>query len=201
MFGSWDMQIKVAVGLPTNRGVKTLTASTLMEMVASCEHPMEIIVSTKGYNCAENRNWITAQAVKKGCSHLLLLDDDMVYEEGLIDKLVAHDKDIVGATYSVRRIVEEGVNPNVIKYFNEEDAEKLKGKDLFKCKALGGGLLLIKLDILDKIKKPLFWYKVLDTGAVSMSNDWWFCENAREAGFDVWCDPTMYLKHIGDREY
>ena len=200
MFGGWDMQIKICTGLPTNRGVKTLTAQSLMEMVASCKHEMEIIVSTKGYNCAENRNWIIAQAVKKGCSHLLLLDDDMVYEKGLIDRLVAQDKDIVGATYSVRQIVEKG-NPNVIDYFDEKDADRLKDNELFKCKALGGGLLLIKLDTLDKIKKPLFWYKVLDTGAITMSNDWWFCENAREAGFDIWVDPTIKLSHIGDYEY
>ncbi len=193
--------MKIALGLPTNRGVKPLTAQTLMEMVASTELDLEIIVSTKGYTCAENRNWIIAQAVKRGCTHLLLVDDDMVYQKGLIDRLVAHNRDIVGATYSVRALVEDGVNPNVIEYYDENDSDFLNGKDLFQCKALGGGLLLIKLDILDKIKKPLFWYKVLEIGAIAMSNDWWFCENAREAGFEVWCDPTIKVQHIGNYAY
>ncbi len=194
-------KVKIGIGLPTNRGVKPQTVLTLMEMVHSTELDLHIIVSTKGYNTAENRNWITAQAVKNSCTHLLLLDDDMVYGEGLIDKLVAHDKDIVGATASVRRIVPEGENNLVIEYFDEDDAKKMKGKELFKCKALGGCLLLIKLDIIENIKKPLFWYVIHDVGMITMSNDWWFCEDARLAGFDIWCDPTIKLKHIGTHEY
>jgi len=196
------MEIKIAIGLPTNRGVKTLTAQSLMEMVAGSDLDFHIIVSTKGYNTAENRNYITAQAIKADCTHLLLLDDDMVYEKGLIERLVAHDKDIVGATYHVRRLTEEGINGNVIEYFDEEnDMKLLEGNDLFKCKALGGGLLLLDLKAVMRVEQPYFWYKVLKVGMVEMSNDWWFCEKAREAGLDVWCDPSIHLKHIGEYEY
>lgn len=202
--GGWDMErkTKIAIGLPTNRGIKPQTAVSIAEMVANSDYDFHFIISTKGYTCAENRNWITAQAIKNDCTHLLLLDDDMVYEKDSINRLIAHDRDIVGATYSVRSIeFPEGVNPLVIEYFEKEDDKKLEGEELFKCKALGGGLLLFKLDILEKFRKPLFWYKVHDVGMITMSNDWWFCESAREAGHDVWCDPSLRPKHIGDFEY
>ena len=166
-------------------------------MVLSTPANFHAVVSTKGYNTAENRNWITAKAFQAGCTHLLLLDDDMVYTPDGINKLLAHKKEIVGAKYSVRRIVEDkSINHEVIEYGDDRSET-----DLFKCQALGGGLLLIDLSIIPKMKTPLFWYKVLDIGMVEMSNDWWFCERAREAGYDVWCDPTIKLGHIGEYEY
>jgi hypothetical protein len=188
------MNTRIAIGLPTNRGVKPQTVLSLMEMVNHSKFDYHVLVSTKGYNTAENRNWIVAQAVKNNCTHLLLLDDDMVWEKDSIDKLLSHNKRIVGAKYSIRRVTDE--HDEVIEYM---DGEKVT--DLFKCNALGGGLLLIKTEVFQNIKPPFFWYKILDIGAVSMSNDWWFCEKAREAGYNVWCDATLKPKHIGDYLY
>ena len=165
-------------------------------MVSHADVDSHIIVSTKGYNTAENRNYIVAQAIKANCTHLLLLDDDMVYVPDGISKLLAHDKDIVGAKYSVRRIVEGDVNHEVIEYGDDKS-----DTELFKCQALGGGLLLVKTEVFMQVSQPHFGYKWFDNGMVKMSNDWFFCEKARDAGYDVWCDPSIHLGHIGDMEY
>jgi len=190
------MGVKICLGLPTNRGIKPKTAQSLLEMVLNTPANFHTVVSTKGYNTAENRNYITAQAVKANCTHLLLLDDDMVYTPDGINDLLKHKKEVIGAKYSVRRFVDEGINHEVIEY-----GEEKSDTEIFKCMALGGGLLLIDLSIIPSLKTPLFWYKVHDIGMVEMSNDWWFCERAREAGYDIWCDPTIKLGHIGDYEY
>src|SRR3990167_2275104 len=130
----------IGIGLPTNRKVKPKTALSILRMIVHCKHEYQFIVSTKGYNTAENRNYISTQAVNKGCTHLLLLDDDMIYEPDSLDVLLAHDKDIVGGAYSVREGTEK-----VIEYMDDA-----KPDTLFKCGALGGGLLLIKTSVFKK---------------------------------------------------
>jgi len=183
--------MKICLGLPTNRGIKPRTAEALMKMVAYSEHEIIPLISTRGYNTAENRNRIAAQAVKNECTHLFLTDDDMILEPDTIDRLLMHDKGIVGATYYTKYEQQE----LVIEYLKET-----KG-DLFKCKALGGGALLIKIDVLKKVQQPHFGYKWNYNGMVTVSNDWFFCEKAREAGYDIWVDTTLSPKHIGSYKF
>lgn len=197
------MEIKICIGLPTNRGIKPKTAQSLLEMISQSPYDFHIVVSTKGYNTAENRNYITAQAMRANCTHLLLLDDDMIYEPDGLVKLVKSGKEIIGGAGKVRNLEQEDKNM-VVEYLDGQektDKEFSETQDIFKVNAIGGCLLLIDLSIIPKLKTPLFWYKVHDIGMVEMSNDWWFCERAREAGYDIWCDPTIKLGHIGDYEY
>lgn len=189
---------KIALALPTNRGVKPKCLQSLLEIVAHNDYNWHVIVSTEGYNTAENRNWITAQAVKAGCTHIFFVDDDMIYAPDTVEKLLSHDKDIVGAKYHVRRDVSEG-NPDVIEYFDYEQDKDSKG--LFQCKALGGGCILVKIDIFKVVPQPWFGYKWNEYGMVTMSNDWYFAEKVRECNFDIWCDPSLYPAHIGTKEY
>ena len=189
-------QMKITIGIPTNRQFKPQTVSSLVQMVAYSKHDYSFVIPTKGYNTAENRNYIVAQAFKNNSDYLLLSDDDMLYPPDSLEKLLAHKKDIVGATYSVKQLP-----PSLVIGYGEQvksDEEAQKQTKPFKCEALGGGLLLIKLEVFKKIKPPFFGYEWYDNGMVKMSNDWWFCKKAREAGIDIWCDPTIQCGHIGD---
>lgn len=187
---------KICIGLPTNRGVKPQTALSLLNMIAHSKYRFHFVISTKGYNTAENRNRIVAQAMQNNCTHLLLTDDDMTYDPDSLDRLVAHNKEIVGATANVR-----GEHPDEVETLVVEYLEERSETEVFKVKAIGGAMLLIDLSIIPKLETPLFWYKVHKIGMVEMSNDYWFCEKAREAGFDIWCDPTIKMGHLGDYEY
>ena len=164
-----------------------------MEMVQYSKYEYHFAISTKGYTVAENRNWITAQALQNKCTHLLLTDDDMFYEKDTLERLLAHKVEIIGVNYHIRRITDE--HSLVIEYLDDVEP---KEDWIFKCKAIGGGMLLIDLSILKNVEKPWFGYDVNENGAVTMSNDWYFCRQARKAGYDIWCDPTIPVKHIGD---
>ena len=179
---------KIVIGLPTNRLIKPKTAQSLLELAANSKHELKIIVSVKGYNTAENRNYIAVQAVKQGCDYLFLCDDDMIYRPDTIDRLLAHGKDIVGGLYKTKYPEKQDY---LIEYLDEEK------EGLFECVALGGGLLLIKCDVFKKIPQPWFGYIWHDNGMVKESNDWFFCKKAREHRFKIWCDSTIQAKHIG----
>ena len=184
-----DAQSNIALLLPTNRGLKPKTLQSLLEMVAHTT-VKTVLISTEGFTTAENRIWLAAQAIKKGATHLLFVDDDMVYEKDMLEKLLEHDVDIVGAKYANRRGTGE-----VIEYLDEPEG------NFFKVKALGGGCLLVKKVVFERTPQPWFGYKTLPTGAVSMSNDWFFCEKAHESGFEIWCDTRIKPGHIAIKEF
>jgi GT2 family glycosyltransferase len=187
-----DTNLKIGICMPTNRGLKPKTLQSLLELVAYKPYTYEIIIGTEGFNTAENRTWLVAQASKAQCTHIFCVDDDMIYDKDTLEKLLAHDKDIVGAKYANRRGTGE-----VIEYLDGTplDVET----DLLEVKALGGGCVLIKMDVFTKVSQPWFWYKIAPTGAVVMSHDWYFCEKAREAGYDIWCDMLLIPEHISKK--
>jgi len=185
-------KIKIAVGIPTNRLIKPKMALSLLNLVVHSKHDYYFIVSTRGYNTSENRNYITAQAIKNGCAYLFFVDDDMVFPPDILDKLLVHDKDIVGGIYNTKYEIQSPV----IEYLNNE-----RPTEIFKCGAIGTGCLLIKCDVFKKVPQIWFSYEWNDNGSVKMSHDWLFCYKAREYGFNVWCDPTIPVGHIGLKEY
>ena len=184
---------KIAIAIPTNRGFKPKCLDSILKMLAHTKEECVPIVATEGFNTAENRTWLVAQASKQDCTHIFFLDDDMVYEPGTLDVLLKHDKDVIGATYANRR------GDGVVTGFRE-DVKESKSKP-FKVVALGGGCMLVNMKVFEKIGKPWFWYDVAKEGFVVMSNDWWFCGRAYDANIDVWVEPKIHPKHIGKKEY
>ena len=133
---------KIALGIPTNRNVKSKTTFCLLQLVANSKQEIEIIVSSRGYNTSENRNYIAAQAVKRECSHLFFVDDDMVIPPDTLDRLLAHDKDIVGGVYNTKYEIQAPV----VEYLDDE-----RPTELFKVGAIGTGCLLIKTEVFKKM--------------------------------------------------
>lgn len=175
---------------------------SLMRLVANVKAvEFKIIISTRGFNTSENRNWIAAQATNGGCSHLFFVDDDMVFDINVLCELLKHDKDIVGAVYMTKY---EQQAP-VVEYLDDK-----RPNELFKCAAIGTGCLLIKTDVFKRIpqtyrekdgQKSCGWFNYVwnDNGSVRMSHDWLFCKHARECGYEVWADPTIKVGHIGQK--
>jgi hypothetical protein len=190
--------MKIALGCPTNRLVKPKTAQSLLELVAFSEHDYKILVSSRGFNTSENRNWIATQAVNSGCDYLFFVDDDMILYPETLEELLLCDKDIVGCVYKTKYEVQA----DVCEYFDED-----RPQGLFKVKAIGTGCLLIKCDVFKKLpqnyKNTKGWFNYIwnDNGSVAMSHDWLFCQNARDFGYDVWALNTLIIGHIGQKIY
>jgi GT2 family glycosyltransferase len=53
------------------------------------------------------------------------------------------------------------------------------------------------MEVFEKLEKPYF---TLDESRPAME-DVVICEKAREAGYDIWCDPTIKIGHIGTYIY
>lgn len=178
---------------------------SLVNMIKETKHETILVLATQGYTIAENRNYLVAQAIKNGCTHLLMVDDDMIFPENTLNKLISDEKDVVGVLANSRALP---LMP-VVEFFDDEKlstADRLLGKrdipqDVFECKAIGGGVMLIDLKIIDKLSRPWFSTEVHESGMTKIGEDSWFCYKVRDNGFTIWCDPTLTIGHIGQYIY
>jgi glycosyltransferase involved in cell wall biosynthesis len=199
--------MKVTIAIPTNRSVKPQTVESLLNMVSNSKYQIHVVVADKGYTTAENRNYSVVQAQKNNSDYLLFIDDDMVFPPDTLDVLIGNYKDIVGVA-SMSRVLPLSPTVGMMdkdgKYMTPEFNPSWKMKlpdDPFKAYFVGGGVLLIDMEVFKKLNKPYFKFESNEDGKVIEGEDGYFCRKAREAGLDVWCDPTLPIGHIGDYNY
>lgn len=182
---------KVYIAVPTNGLIKAMTTFSLFQTAvdAPCEVSLGLRLSC---DVVGNRNWLVNDAIAKGCSHVLFVDSDMAFSSDTLKRLLAHEKDIVGTAPNHRRFPLE----TTVRF--SKDQEPVLPKELFTCDAVGTGLLLIKTDVFYKLEKPYFAFEYDEEGVLKKGEDVRFCHKARDIGFEIWCDPTIEVGHIGD---
>lgn len=190
--------IKIAIGIPNTGLIKAQTAFCLARMLKNLPYDYDVIFK-EGSILHANREVIARTAIEKECTHLLFLDTDMSFPANALETLVSRDKDIVGANYHLRT-----TPPTTTVKMAPEAKERIKQDypdGVFKCDALGTGFMLIKTDVFKKLPHPWFFWKSDENGDVLEGEDNWFCRIAREAGYTIWCDISVEVKHIGDYLY
>jgi hypothetical protein len=205
---------KVILAFCVQDTVKSVTMlSTVQALHNVNKFDYDILVSM-GCDLIGSRTRLVSQAIAIGGTHILFIDHDMYFtpavnaltglKENPISRMLSHDKDVIGVAYNFRSlplrstalpITEEKKDG---KY--DVDPETLP-KELFKCRAMGTGFLLIKLSVFDKIEKPWFQFGRDEHAELVYGEDTWLCHQAIQAGFEVWCDPTVSVKHVGDHFY
>jgi hypothetical protein len=138
------------------------------------------------------RTWLVLESIRQGATHILFVDSDMVFNEDVLDRLLAHKKPIVGVQYNKREFPLKGV---------QEALDEPSETELYRAKHVGTGMLLIDLTVFPKLKGAWFNFGRDSQGALALGEDVWFCNTARDAGFDVWIDPTIKMGHEGTYLY
>ena len=197
------MENKIAICIPTNRLIKPKTVQSLADLINHGGYQFEIIIATEGFTIAENRLYCACQAIKKGCTHLFFIDDDMTFEADILDRLMAHKKEVVGVNLYSRALP---LRSTIIflpeSYDLDGDNYEPNIPDhIFEVEGVTGGCLLIDLKVFDKIAKPWFGFEVNEFGITTLGEDIWFTRRCREAGYQVWCDPTIPVGHWGEYNY
>jgi hypothetical protein len=153
------------------------------------------IVNNKSSIVAIARNNGVERARELGADLLLFLDSDMVFPRTTLHRLLAHRKDIVGATYVKRvppyEILGAAAHPESI-------ADEV---GLVEMRHIPTGCLLIDMKVFDALSRPYFRYLTDEGDGTIAGEDYVFCDRARSAGFRVWCDSSLSLEvgHIGQQ--
>lgn len=192
--------MKIVIGIPHTGSVKAQTLASVVDLVGATTHPLALATQAGCY-VHENRTKLVRAAQQAGATHLFFLDSDIACPGDTIERLLAHDKPVVGAMYNSR----EWPRVHTVKlkgpdgYLNTA-ADGLP-QELFPCYAVPTGCLLVEMSVFHGTPLPWFGFEENERGELTMGEDVWFCDRAAKHGYDVWCDPTIPVRHIGDFAY
>ncbi len=189
--------MKIGIGIPHRGEIKVRTALSLIANIVplGCDSAM-----LTHYGCFLHwgREMIYDTALKQDCTHLVFVDTDMVFPPGTIRHLVDLKKDIVGIV-AYKKIMSPRVACVRLHEGVEMGPDEIP-KELFRCDEVGTGIMAIDLERCQAVAPPRFDAGP-PIGEPLVGEDLYFCRKARAAGLEVWCDPTIEVKHIGDYEY
>lgn len=135
---------------------------------------------------------------------LFFLGSDIVVPRDALRRLLRHNADIVGATY-LRAMEPHGL---IVKPLGDRPVDQDSG--MVEVEALPAGCLLVRVSVLDKIRRPYFRPLIVDevfepehvppTIAPEYAG---FCAASRAAGLQVWCDLDLSkeVTHVGEVGY
>ena len=207
--------MKITLAVCTNRGVRPKTAQCLLDLVNFhkdtnfdvADVDFHIVVAERGYTIAENRNYCVIQAQRNESDYLFFVDDDMVFPKDTLDILLKHRVGVVGVN-SYSRCLPPASTVGLMdakgKYMHPDRHsawEMQIPNEPFICYFVGTGVALINMKVFEAMKAPYFAFTTDKKGQVVNGEDGTFCDNARKAGFDIWCDPTIKIGHLGEYEY
>ncbi len=185
-------EVKCCVGMAVSENMRTKTVGTLIALFKA--RPDMLFISKSGPYVFSNREQVAEDFLKTDCTHLFFVDSDMLFQPEVLDKLIADDKDIVGAQYNRR--VEKENDPVVMTRYNMP-GDQMPPK-VFKNYAVATGCLLIKREVFNKIPKPWFFH---GTEEAPKGEDIYFCDKATKAGIDLFIDGSVKVGHVGEKIY
>lgn len=170
----------------------------------------------KGYDCARARNEIVKEFLKTDCNWLWMIDSDTVLPSSYLDKtpnfieyLIIQNKQIILGWYPRKNdqkrteIFMEGYDgyPPAARWNVSELIQHSilnPNPEFIPIKGGGMGCAIIHRSVIENLTYPYFKYEIKDNGKF-LSEDLYFCEKAREAGYQIWTMPVLGCDHVAKK--
>lgn len=138
--------------------------------------------------------------------YIMWIDSDIVFKIEDFEKLLQSPHEITSGLYLMEDKTHYAVVENWdLNYFKKTGSFKfISNSDISffsqkyrKVSYTGMGWMLIKYNVIEKIKYPWFHRELTKIGNVSdiSSEDVNFCKNLQDAGFDIYIDTTIKVGH------
>jgi glycosyltransferase involved in cell wall biosynthesis len=156
------------------------------------------VLQVSGADVDYARNLLVEKALG---DYIFFLDDDTLPPINAITKLKECNQDIVSGLYFSKQ---EPHFPQIF-YKNKEKNElydtigDYQKDQLIEVDACGAGCLLIKKEVFKKIKQPYFNYIPSGEKTNRKGEDYYFCEQAKKAGYKIYCDTSIICGHLGTK--
>lgn len=193
----------VIIGVPSHHGeTPEATQRSLDAMIQySGQNGLRMgLARSYGSVLPRNRNECVDIALRQEVDALLFVDADMVFEKDSLLRLLKLDRDIVSGLCVNRH---PPFSPSV-KIRNDKglygtSPHTTEGRFLSGLAGVGMAFTLIKMEVFRKVKQP--WFAMPPLGVDVQGEDLYFCEKAIEAGFDICCDTSLIIGHLGQHIY
>lgn len=199
--------IKLVIAIPTAGTVKMGFAYSLAGLIgyisanaipsrpeATIEVKMDVVESSVIHT---NREKLVRRAIDSGMTHLMFLDDDMVFEPHIIDVMLGRRQPVVCTNYLIKTdacdsFVAVGLNDKRV-------ATTEKSTGLKPIAYSGFGVSVFEVDVFKNTPQPWFLPKFIpeDNGYTTEDNP--FYERVRAAGYKVYLDQdaSKLISHLG----
>lgn len=174
--------------------VQSLTGLMTKLNAERASYDVKIISGTVVHMARDN---LAKHAVKNGFSHVLWLDSDMVFEDTILDDLTISGKtdQIICGRFISRHnpflpTIFMRLDPSVIRLDEDHIPD-----DTFRICACGFACVLTPVQALADVLNGNGGQAFLPMG--NASEDIAFCKRAAGAGYEIWCEPTARVGHVG----
>jgi len=183
-----------------------LTCSSLL--LGGIEYVLDVIKATS--LLPVSRNYLLRRFYESDCTHALFIDADLGWSYLSVEKMMNADVDVIAGLYPIKG--QPGfyfVEP----ILNDDKSLVNNGNNLYKMLYVPAGFVMITKKVVntlfDKFKDrrysqrgdPSDWaIAVFDNELKDQEywgEDYVFSRRLREAGFDIWVDPTVHFNHGG----
>jgi FkbM family methyltransferase len=211
----------VYLSLPVYGGVDPWFHQSLMELVRTKDRPYGLTIRHHVGDSlvSRARNRLVAQFLKSEATHLLFIDTDLIFSPEHVARIVSHGEPIVAGLYPKKQRT-LGWVCNLLDPSPEADERGLQP-----VKYAGTGFLCIAREVFEDLIEAYpeirydpdegdgevgsLWdffkvgvWECPETGYRRyLSEDWWFCQLARDQGWEVLMDTQIICKHVGQFIY
>lgn len=151
-----------------------------------------------GHSIAASMNDLVRALYQAEADWLFILGDDHVFAPNLLMRLLEHEKDIVVPICLTRL---PPYKPVVFTEFVEDtmyrrrlDLDQQPGGGLIPIHSAGTAGMVVRREVFDTLEEPWFEFGMISSEQIG--EDVYFCDKARDAGFDLYCDLDTPLGHI-----
>ena len=198
----------IRVGLPNYNGICPETEHTLTALKRATQWTVDLKIVSGTYPAKARNTAITLDKSHAKKQHFdfdyfLSMDADMAFDISNLERLIAHNLDIVSMAYVGRtdalcNYIMAGSWSSTPGISHMDNWIPVYEHGIIKCDWVGMGACLIKKAVLEKMEHPYFRHSVIDNGesANEVTEDWGFCIAAKNAGYAIYVDCDNRAAHI-----
>lgn len=184
---------KILIAIPTARNIEVDTFKSIYDLEVPDGYETDFQYFY-GYQIDQVRNLIADWVVNK-YDYLFAVDSDISFPRDTLKKLLEHNASVVSGIYRQR------LPDQHIEVFDKGGwrmgLDEIIDKGLVEVGGVGFGCVLVKKQVFVDIGYPQFEYKSALRHEDTVSEDWIFCQKARDKGYKIYVDSTIHCGHHG----
>lgn len=144
------------------------------------------------------RNNLVHKALQLGCTHLIMMDTDQIYNSpDMIERMLAHDKPVVGGKVHRRYppfdpLMMRGRRDGEFRFVDDKEIE---AGGIIEVDATGCGCVLYDMNVFIDIDHPWFETETGEHGQ-TVGEDIAFCKKLRDSGYKIFVDCDIDIQHL-----
>lgn len=194
--------MKVCVCIPAQDMVHTTFFNAMFQCAFYSKNKGIDIVMTQMNGCYLDllRNQLIKSALETKPDFIMMVDSDMVFPNSTIERLIGHDKEIVGCNYTRRR---PPYDPIACTGDGNTRVDPFKAKGVEPVALIPTGVIMIKPSVFEKMAYPWFENMWRKSDNRLVGEDVVFCAKAGDLKIPVYCDHDLshHIKHSGQFDF